>query len=49
MDFLRLVFLGGCGSTAANSDTFLIPDSAIVSDQANKIVFTVTENGTVDY
>lgn len=39
--FGRLRLYGG------KSDTLLIPDSAIASDQANKIVFTVTEDGTV--
>jgi membrane fusion protein, multidrug efflux system len=39
--FGRLRLYGG------KSDALLIPDSAIASDQANKIVFTVTEDGTV--
>lgn len=39
--FGRLRLYGG------NSEAFLIPDSAIVSDQASKIVFAVAEDGTV--
>jgi membrane fusion protein, multidrug efflux system len=39
--FGRLRLYGG------NSEAFLIPDSAIVSDQASKIVFAVDEDGTV--
>ena len=39
--FGRLRLFGG------KSDTLLIPDSAIVSDQASKIVFTVADDGTV--
>jgi multidrug efflux pump subunit AcrA (membrane-fusion protein) len=39
--FGRLRLFGG------KSDTLLIPDSAIASDQANKIVFTVADDGTV--
>jgi RND family efflux transporter MFP subunit len=39
--FGRLRLFGG------ERDAFLLPDSAIASDQANKIVFTVAEDGTV--
>jgi RND family efflux transporter MFP subunit len=39
--FGRLRLFGG------THDALLIPDSAIASDQANKIVFTVAEDGTV--
>jgi RND family efflux transporter MFP subunit len=39
--FGRLRLYGG------NSEAVLIPDSAIVSDQASKIVFAVAEDGTV--
>jgi RND family efflux transporter MFP subunit len=39
--FGRLRLFGG------THDALLIPDGAIMSDQANKIVFTVTEDGTV--
>ena len=39
--FGRLRLYGG------NSEAFLISDSAIVSDQASKIVFAVAEDGTV--
>jgi RND family efflux transporter MFP subunit len=39
--FGRLRLYGG------NRDTLLIPDSAIASDQASKIVFTVADDGTV--
>jgi RND family efflux transporter MFP subunit len=39
--FGRLRLYGG------NRNAFLIPDSAIASDQANKIVFTVADDGTV--
>jgi RND family efflux transporter MFP subunit len=39
--FGRLRLYGG------KSDALLVPDSAIISDQANKIVFTVADDGTV--
>jgi multidrug efflux system membrane fusion protein len=39
--FGRLRLFGG------ERDALLLPDSAIASDQANKIVFTVAEDGTV--
>jgi multidrug efflux system membrane fusion protein len=39
--FGRLRLFGG------ERDVLLLPDSAIASDQANKIVFTVAEDGTV--
>ena len=39
--FGRLRLYGG------DSDALLIPDSAIASDQASKIVFTVADDGTV--
>jgi RND family efflux transporter MFP subunit len=39
--FGRLRLYGG------ESDALLVPDSAIASDQASKIVFTVAEDGTV--
>ena len=39
--FGRLRLYGG------DRDSLLIPDSAIASDQANKIVFTVADDGTV--
>lgn len=39
--FGRLRLYGG------DAQAFLIPDSAILSDQASKIVFTVAEDGTV--
>ena len=39
--FGRLRLFGG------THDTLLVPDSAIASDQSNKIVFTVAEDGTV--
>ncbi|HTK14491.1 MAG TPA: efflux RND transporter periplasmic adaptor subunit [Xanthobacteraceae bacterium] len=39
--FGRLRLYGG------DAEAFLIPDSAILSDQASKIVFTVAEDGTV--
>ncbi len=39
--FGRLRLYGG------ESDAFLVPDSAISSDQSNKIVFTVVDDGTV--
>jgi multidrug efflux system membrane fusion protein len=39
--FGRLRLFGG------THDALLIPDSAIASDQANKVVFTVAEDGTV--
>jgi hypothetical protein len=39
--FGRLRLYGG------NRESFLIPDRAIASDQANKIVFTVADDGTV--
>jgi membrane fusion protein, multidrug efflux system len=39
--FARLALFGG------DSDAFLIPDEAIVSDQAKKIVFTVNSENTV--
>jgi membrane fusion protein, multidrug efflux system len=39
--FARLALFGG------DADAFLVPDSAIVSDQAKKIVFTVGEDNVV--
>jgi membrane fusion protein, multidrug efflux system len=39
--FGRLRLFGG------ESDTLLVPDTAIASDQASKIVFTVADDGTV--
>jgi multidrug efflux system membrane fusion protein len=40
-------FFGRLRLFAGERDALLLPDSAIASDQANKIVFTVAEDGTV--
>jgi multidrug efflux system membrane fusion protein len=46
-DFLTPGFFGRLRLFGGTHDALLIPDSAIASDQANKIVFTVAEDGTV--
>jgi len=45
--FLTPGFFGRLRLFGGTHDALLIPDSAIASDQANKIVFTVAEDGTV--
>src|SRR5258708_3186847 len=44
--FLTPGFFGRLRLFGGTHDALLIPDSAIASDQANKIVFTVAEDGT---
>jgi multidrug efflux system membrane fusion protein len=46
-DFLTPGLFGRLRLFGGTHDALLIPDSAIASDQANKIVFTVAEDGTV--
>lgn len=45
--FLTPGFFGRLRLFGGTHDALLIPDGAIASDQANKIVFTVAEDGTV--
>ena len=45
--FLTPGFFGRLRLFGGTHDALLIPDSAIASDQASKIVFTVAEDGTV--
>ena len=45
--FLTPGFFGRLRLYGGEHDALLFPDSAIVSDQANKIVFTVADDGTV--
>jgi multidrug efflux system membrane fusion protein len=45
--FLTPGFFGRLRLFGGSHDALLIPDGAIASDQANKIVFTVAEDGTV--
>ena len=45
--FLTPGFFGRLRLFGGEHDTLLLPDSAIVSDQSNKIVFTVADDGTV--
>jgi membrane fusion protein, multidrug efflux system len=46
-DFLTPGLFGRLRLFGGTHDALLIPDNAIASDQANKIVFTVAEDGTV--
>jgi multidrug efflux system membrane fusion protein len=45
--FLTPGFFGRLRLFGGEHDALLLPDSAIVSDQSNKIVFTVADDGTV--
>jgi len=45
--FLTPGFFGRLRLFGGTHDALLVPDGAIASDQANKIVFTVAEDGTV--
>jgi membrane fusion protein, multidrug efflux system len=45
--FLTPGYFGRLRLYGGESNAFLVPDSAIASDQASKIVFTVSDDGTV--
>ena len=45
--FLTPGYFGRLRLYGGETNAFLVPDSAIASDQASKIVFTVSDDGTV--